>query len=319
MENEKSFFKRIHTDRFKWYDEVLIIFLIAFFFMEIVGGIVSAAVTKPLDGLIISDPTGYWEIFAMYFSFTGIWIVFILFLALVKRNRPILKAIWTAPKGNNLKFLGIGLLIGLGMNMVCAIGAMLHKDIAIYFNSFDFIKLLLLFIVVFIQSSAEELVCRGFIYQSLRRGYRHPAVAIVGNALFFGIMHLLNPGVTPLAIMNIVVVGILFSMMVYYMDSIWCAFGVHTAWNFTQNLLLGLPNSGHVSPFSVFKLDAASATNSFAYDVGFGVEGTYFAIAVQLIGALVIFLLFRNKKERDYDIWNLAQQDNDSITEKTDL
>ena len=51
MENEKSFFKRIHTDRFKWYDEVLIIFLIAFFFMEIVGGIVSAAVTKPLDGL----------------------------------------------------------------------------------------------------------------------------------------------------------------------------------------------------------------------------------------------------------------------------
>ena len=303
MENEKSFFKRIHTDRFKWYDEVLIIFLIAFFFMEIVGGIVSSAVTKPLAGLIISDPTGYWEIFAMYFSFIGIWIVFILFFALIKRNRPILKAIWTAPKGNNLKFLGIGLLIGLGMNMVCAIGAMLHKDIAIYFNSFDFIKLLLLFIVVFIQSSAEELVCRGFIYQSLRRGYRHPAVAIVGNALFFGIMHLLNPGVTPLAIMNIVVVGILFSLMVYYMDSIWCAMAAHAAWNFNQNIILGLPNSGIVSPVSIFKLDAAAAQNSFAYDVEFGLEGTILAVVVLIVSALLIYFFYRNKGVKPYDPW----------------
>ncbi len=30
MENEKSIFKRIHTDRFKWYDEVLIMILLAF-------------------------------------------------------------------------------------------------------------------------------------------------------------------------------------------------------------------------------------------------------------------------------------------------
>ena len=31
-------------------------------------------------------------------------------------------------------------------------------------------------------------------------------------------------------------------------------FAVHTAWNFTQNILFGLPNSGINVPYSVFKL-----------------------------------------------------------------
>ncbi len=33
--------------------------------------------------------------------------------------------------------------------------------------------------------------------------------------------------------------------------------GVHMAWNYTQNIIFGLPNSGIVSGFSLFKLDAA--------------------------------------------------------------
>ena len=57
------------------------------------------------------------------------------------------------------------------------------------------------------------------------------------------------------------------SLMVYYMDSLWCAFAVHTAWNFTQNILFGLPNSGINVPYSVFKLNAATARDSFAYNI----------------------------------------------------
>ena len=85
------------------------------------------------------------------------------------------------------------------------------------------------------------------------------------------------------------------------MDSFWCACAVHAAWNYTQNVILGLPNSGHVSPFSIFRLDASTAKDSFVYNVGFGVEGTYMAVAVQIICAIVIFLMFKNNKLRDYD------------------
>lgn len=319
MDTIKNILGKIYHKNVKFFDLGIISVLLSLFLLllgQIVGEL---SLGLLLRKTIVNDETGFWSITYMYASFIGIWLVFILYILATKKNRPILKALWTAPRGNNVKMLLIGLLIGFGTNMLCAVAAMLHNDIHIYYDSFHPIKLLVVFIAVFVQSSAEELTCRGFLYQRLRKTFRHPAVAIIVNSALFGVLHLGNSGVTALAIIDIIATGIFFSFMVYYMDSIWCAFGVHTAWNFTQNLLLGLPNSGHVTPFSVFKLDAASATNSFAYDVGFGVEGTYFAIAVQLIGALVIFLLFRNKKERDYDIWNLAQQDNDSITEKTDL
>ena len=158
------------------------------------------------------------------------------------------------------------------------------------------IKLLLLFIAVFIQSSAEEMVCRGFIFQRLRRGYRHPAVAIILNSLLFTSMHLFNPGASVISMTAVLVAGLLFSLMVYYMDSIWCAMAAHTAWNFTQNLILGLPNSGMVSPVSVFKLDAATAKSSFAYSVEFGLEGSITGITVMIITGIVIIVLYHKKE-----------------------
>ena len=72
---------------------------------------------------------------------------------------------------------------------------------------------------------------------------------------------------------------------------------VHAAWNFTQNILLGLPNSGSVFEFSIFKLDAASARNSFAYDINFGIEGTLVSCIVEAL-AIFIVLYFGLKKKK---------------------
>ena len=301
---KKSFFSRFHTDKFHWTDQFLLVGLISIVLL-ICGELVGELLTYGLFAAnLADDPTGFFNITVMYFNFIGIWIVLCLYMAIVPKNRPILKAIGTAPKGNNILFLVIGLLIGFGTNMICAIGAMLHKDISISFDSLPVVELLLLFCAVFVQSSAEELLCRGFMYQKLRKGYKNPWVAIILNAVFFGALHLGNPGVGFLAILDIVATGIFFSLMVYYTDSIWCAMAAHAAWNYTQNIILGLPNSGIVSPFSIFKLDAAAATSSFAYNVDFGLEGTILAVSVQIAGCIVLFLLFHNKHEKDYEPWN---------------
>lgn len=232
----------------------------------------------------------------MYFEFWGIWAIVLLYMAVTKKNRPLLKYIGTGTKGNNWINLLIGLLIGAGMNGICILAAWLHKDITLTFDSFQPIPFVIIFLTVFVQSSAEELLCRGFLYQRLRRSYKHPAVAIVGNSALFAALHLFNEGVTVLSIINILVVGILFSLMVYYMDSIWCAMAAHAAWNFTQNIIFGLPNSGITVPFSVFKLDASTARNSFAYNVGFGIEGTIFADLVLILGCVLLFMWGRKKK-----------------------
>ena len=292
----KTFFKKIHTENFRWYDEAILVMLFATFMMIICGQIMGGLVEVPFTHLIQNDSTGYWSTFFMYFGFIGTWIVFMIEFLIVKKDRPILKTLWTAPKGNNIKYLGLGFLIGFVLNIICAIVAVLNKDISLHYDSFNFIKLLLLFIAVFIQSSAEEMVCRGFIFQRLRRGYRHPAVAIILNSLLFTSMHLFNPGASVISMTAVLAAGLLFSLMVYYMDSIWCAMAAHTAWNFTQNLILGLPNSGIVSPVSVFKLDAATAKSSFAYSVEFGLEGSITAITVMIITGIVIIVLYHKKE-----------------------
>lgn len=240
----------------------------------------------------------------MYVIFLGIWAVTIFWILIKKRNRPIIQAIGTKPQGNHWKYLLLGTVLGFAMNGCCILVAWLHKDIALTYDAFHLASFIGIFVTVFIQSSAEELLCRGFLYQKLRRSYQKPVVAIVGNSLFFAVLHLFNDGVTILSLVNIFLVGILFSLLVYYMDSIWCAFALHTAWNFTQNIIFGLPNSGMTVPYSVFKLDAATAANSFAYDVGFGIEGTIFADIVLLAACIIIYLWGRKHGKQAYNVWS---------------
>ena len=239
----------------------------------------------------------------MYFLFIGIWAV--LFLnALIKKNRPLFKAYGTGCAGNNVKNLLIGYLIGFGMNGLAILMAWMHGDIYMYFDRFELVPFLILFVAVFVQSAAEEMVCRGFIYQRVLRTYRDKFwLAVIVNSVFFGAIHLGNDGISALAIVDLVVTGLLFTAMVYYFDSLWMAMAAHAGWNFTQSILAGLPNSGMVVPYSVFKLDAATARDSFFYNVAFGVEGTVPAIAIQVVVLAALVVIGRKLGGRPTDIW----------------
>lgn len=143
----------------------------------------------------------------MYISFIGLWAVALLYMRFTKKNRPILLAIGSRASGNNVRNLLIGFIIGFGLNGICILAAWLHGDITLYYDSFQPLSFVLIFVSVFVQSSAEELICRGFLYQRLRQSYRSPAVAIIGSSLLFAILHLGNEGVTALSVLNIFVVG----------------------------------------------------------------------------------------------------------------
>lgn len=240
----------------------------------------------------------------MYLSFIGIWTLTLLYLRFTKKNRPILQAVGRKAAGNHFKNLLLGTAFGFGLNVICILAAWLNKDISLYYDSFRPVSFVIIFIAVFVQSSAEELVCRGFLYQRLRRSYQNPAVAIIGNSMLFALLHLTNEGVTILSVLNIFIVGILFSFIVCYMDSLWCAMAMHASWNFTQNILFGLPNSGIVSPYSVFRLDTAAARDSFAYNVGFGIEGTLFADMVLVLACICMYLWGRKTGRKPVSVWN---------------
>lgn len=297
----KELWNKIHTDKFRWNDEILLVGVFSFVLVmigQILGLFVQALFVLFFDK---NDPFNI--TFILYFQMIGVTITILAYLLIFKHRRPILKAITPKAKGNTIPYMLIGLAMGAGTNFLCALVAMINKDIHVSFSQFNIFSFLLLLLAVFIQSSAEEITDRMYYYQVLRKGYRNKWVAIVGNALVFSLLHIFNPGITVLALLNIFFSGVICSLLVYYFDSLWAAFGFHTGWNFTQSILLGLPNSGKVVPYSIFMLDTANARNSVFYNVVFGIEGTVFSTIILGLICVVVYLVGRKRNQEPLDVW----------------
>ena len=229
--------------------------------------------------------------FNIYANFCGIWIAFILFCIIFrKKNKAILDSIKYNRTCNNFKMLMLGFLIGFVLNGFCAAVAILHGDIKLTFYKFEILNLILLFIAVFIQSSSEELIFRGFIYQRLKTRYKNIEFTIIINSILFAVLHLGNNGISAAGFIDILLSGVFFSLMFCAFDSIWLVMACHTAWNFTQNILFGLPNSGTVAKYSIFMMDVNSAKSSFAFDKDFGLEGAALSITLMFIGCMIMYI-----------------------------
>lgn len=302
--------------KWKWYDNALF-YLLAAILLTLLGQVLGAVlvmmpvgVFMGISGNVIMEQgklalPPVLDTVTMYLPTIGVWIVLLL-CYLKKRNRPLFRSITPYCSGNTVKKFLLGLLIGGGMNGFCILAACLHGDISLAFSGGDIFPLLLILLCVFIQSSSEELLCRSYFYQKLYHRY-NAVVAIAGNSLFFAMLHLGNPGINAPAFIDLLLSGLMFSLMVYYMDSIWCAFAAHTAWNYTQNIIFGLPNSGLKVPFSIFKLEGA-AKDSFFYNAAFGIEGTWFAVIVEAAVIAVIIIWGRKDHRKPTDIWAPEEQ-----------
>lgn len=239
---------------------------------------------------------------AVYSTFIGIWVVILVYLGISRRDRPIYKKVAHGGGNTILRLLG-GLILGFALNMICAFIAMMHGDIELSFRRFDFFPVLVVFVLVFVQSSAEELILRGFCLRKLAKRFRSPWIPILATALLFMLFHITNDGVTPLGLLNIFLSGVFFGEIAVYCDSLWCAMAAHAGWNFTQSILLGLPNSGLVLPYSIFGLDSANARNSFAYSTSFGLEGIVTANVLFLIMVIAMWYFFgRNFRIADEEV-----------------
>ena len=196
---------------------------------------------------------------------------------------------------NTWKFLLTGLVLGFLTNFIGVAAALIHGDIKLVldFSASGIPVMLLALFCVLIQSSSEEFWCRGLMYERINVHY--PLwVSILVNGVFFGLLHVFNPGVSVMAIFNIVICGISYSMLRWYSGSMWICMGIHAGWNFTQNFIFGLPNSGIVSETSIFRLDAANGMSNLVYDFDFGVEGGIFAFLADFL--IIVVILYMAKR-----------------------
>ena len=306
--NKKSFIRACGS----WTDILPIAALLSVL-LVLFGSIISALVNKflPVQELgmrLLGDEDGV-AFLLQYFDFIGIWILFMLITAVFKGNWPMWKAYFYNGHGNNFKAVLAGILLGFGTNGFCILMSVIMGDIKLSFNEFKPLVFFTFLLCVWIQSGAEEIADRCYLYQKLRRRYRWPVIAVLGNALVFMALHMLNPGVTAWGLGQVFLFGVLASLIIYYWDSLWAAIWMHTAWNFSQSIVFGLPNSGIVSKYSVFRLEAASARDGIFYNTSFGVEGSKGANAI--IGGLIVIILLYGlitKRGEKADHWEEMEE-----------
>ena len=305
----KDFINKITRPNCKATDIIPIATLLAFM-MAMFGVILAALISRLINFTAIfnffTNDHDVSTFMFQYFQNFGVWIIFLLFVLIPVYNRKIFEAFRHNNIGNTFKMFLLGLLVGFIMNGICILMSVILKDIKLSFVGFDFINLLLFFISVLFQSGAEEIVSRCYLYQKLRRRYKSPIVAIIGTCSMFAGMHMFNNGITVIAMLQLFFVGLLTVLIVYYYGSLWMCIGIHTAWNYTQNILFGLPNSGVVSKYSLFKLEAATGKSGLFYDAVFGVEGSIGAMLILMTSCIIVYLLNKNKPEKR-DLW----KDND--------
>lgn len=137
------------------------------------------------------------------------------------------------------------------------------------------------------QGAAEEVLARGFVLPLI--GVRWGAIAgILLSSLLFALLHLLNPGLTLIAMLNLALFGVFAALYALSEGSLWGVFAVHSAWNWAQGNLFGLPVSGMATGGSLINLQAAGP--GWLTGGAFGPEGGLAVTAVLIIACLVIAL-----------------------------
>ncbi len=141
------------------------------------------------------------------------------------------------------------------------------------------------FIGFFVQGPAEEVLFRGYVLENIR-GKWGMTWGIGISAIAFSLLHTPNPGFGALPFINLVLFGVATALWKLRIDGgqLWGAFAIHSIWNWLQQVVFGLPNSGEASPpqDTLFSIVPNTSAAPWLWGGGFGPEGTLGATIVLL-------------------------------------
>ena len=144
---------------------------------------------------------------------------------------------------------------------------------------------------------AEELLLRGYPLQVIAEALGGPAAVLLTAVVFAG-LHALNPHVSPLALVNIALAGILLGAALWRTMSLWFVTGIHFGWNWAMGVAADLPVSGVDDAVPGFSLDtpgieAVLSGSSSLTGGSFGPEASWVVTGVTLAG--IVWVTIRKR------------------------
>ncbi len=140
----------------------------------------------------------------------------------------------------------------------------------------------------------EELLVRGYAFAVLRETWGWQWTLVV-TSVIFGLLHLGNPGVTPLAIVNVALAGAWLAGVLLVTESLYAAWMAHFAWNWVMIALLHTEVSGLAIPVPDYRL--VDAGPDWLTGGPWGPEGGALAIAGMAVA--MVFLVRRRVRRRE--------------------
>lgn len=190
--------------------------------------------------------------------------------------------------------------IGTAMLLLCALILWLMGDLDFAFSrKIPVLYLLAYFVGFLIQGMSEEVLVRGYFMVSLSN--RCPVAIAVGiSSVAFALLHLGNPGINLLALLNLTLFGIFMGVYILRTDDIWGACAIHSAWNFAQGNLIGIRVSGTSTLPSLAVMNPIGE-NALFHGGDFGLEGGL--IVTVLLFAAILLTLFLPQTKQDPDLF----------------
>ena len=124
-------------------------------------------------------------------------------------------------------FCASAALLGIGTLLLIVTGA-------IFYTGFDFSISLLSGVVLMIAVAiSEEVIFRGYLLSNLMLSANRWIALSISSAIF-ALVHIGNPGISALAIINIIIAGFLLGLNYIYTKNLWFSIFFHFSWNYFQ-------------------------------------------------------------------------------------
>ena len=175
-----------------------------------------------------------------------------------------------------------GLGIGFGYFLLVALIMMLFGLYRIESIGTDKPLLIVsVFFNILLTATSEEIMFRGVLFRWIDEKWGFVAALIV-SSVFFGLIHILNPGATLWSSFAIAVeAGLLLGAAYKYSGTLWLPIGIHWAWNFSQGNIFGFEVSGTDAGVSLIK--ASVSGSDWLTGGAFGAEASVIAVLLGLI------------------------------------
>ena len=282
--------------------KVIIIFWVVKFVSELIGegivmGILFANGKNPLRGEMF-DPNVM--ILIMYYGYAIMIGLMILYWKAFQK-KTVAELGFTKNAGTYFIGAAAGAVcVAVSTILIILTGTIAYKGM---FSSIDHTYILLMLGGFIFQGAMEEVLCRGIVLQLLKDKVPLPFAIGVSTILFI-IPHLssmfgASADIITFAIIDLILISLLFSFLTLRFNNIWVACGFHTIWNFILYNIFGLNLSGNdLETAAVFNMESVGSNivNGGIY----GIEASA-VTAVVLVVALVIVIGMYNRKGRTID------------------